>query len=126
MLLWLLSRGCKYGQTASLGGGRFVTASGEAWFTYSCKALVVMAREVNRCMTALPIILNTKQYTEYLAIRRGPENAITDAGLIETPPKCFIIRRATNSGIKKNRDRDTLWGTLSTHLPKPERTLDHD
>jgi hypothetical protein len=72
------------GQTASLGGCRFVTASGEAWFTYSCKALVVMAREVNKCMTALPITLSTKQYTEYLAIRRGPDNLITDARLIET------------------------------------------
>ncbi len=45
--------------------------------------IIVMARELNKCMTALPIILNTQQYTEYLAIRRGPENAITDAGLIE-------------------------------------------
>jgi hypothetical protein len=72
------------GQMASLGGGRFVTASGEAWFTYSCRALIVMAREVHKCMTALPITLSTKQYTEYLAIRRGPENVITDARLIET------------------------------------------
>jgi hypothetical protein len=72
------------GHTASLGGGRFVTASGEAWFTYSCKALVVKAREVKKCMTALPIILSTKQYIEYLTIRRGPTNIITDAKLIET------------------------------------------
>jgi hypothetical protein len=50
---------------------------------YSCTTLIVMAREVNKCMTALSIILNTQQYTDYLAARRGPENAITDAGLIE-------------------------------------------
>jgi hypothetical protein len=43
-----------------------------------------MAREVHKCMTALPITLSTKQFTEYLAIRRGPENVITDARLIET------------------------------------------
>jgi hypothetical protein len=61
-----------------------VTASGEAWFTYNCKALVVKAREVKKCMTALPIILDTKQYTEYLAIRTGPTNQINDAKLIET------------------------------------------
>jgi hypothetical protein len=67
----------------SPGGGRSVTASGKAWFTYSCKALIVMARGVNKCMTALPIILNTQRYTDYLAIRRGPENAITGAGFIE-------------------------------------------
>jgi hypothetical protein len=33
-------------------------------------------------MTALPIILDTKQYTEYLAIRTGPTNLINDAELI--------------------------------------------
>jgi hypothetical protein len=60
-----------------------VTASGEAWFTYSCKALVVKARELKKCMTALPIILDTKQYTEYLAIRNGPTNLINNAELIE-------------------------------------------
>jgi hypothetical protein len=61
-----------------------VTASGEAWFTYNCKALIVKARELKKCMTALPIILDTKQYTEYLAIRTGPTNLINDAELIET------------------------------------------
>jgi hypothetical protein len=71
------------GQTAALGGVRFVTASGEAWFTYNCKALIEKAREVKKCMTALPIILDTKQYTEYLAIRTGPTN-LNDAKLIET------------------------------------------
>jgi hypothetical protein len=35
-------------------------------------------------MTALPIILDTKQYTEYLAIRNGPTNLINNAELIET------------------------------------------
>jgi hypothetical protein len=35
-------------------------------------------------MTALPIILDTKQYTEYLAIRTGPTKQINDAKLIET------------------------------------------
>jgi hypothetical protein len=72
------------GQTAALGGGRFVTASGEASLTYNCKALIVKAREVKKCMTALPIILDTKQYTKYLAIRTGPTNLINDAKLIET------------------------------------------
>jgi hypothetical protein len=57
-----------------------VTALGEAWFTYNCKALIVKAREVKK----LPIILDTKQYTEYLAIRTGPTNLINDAKLIET------------------------------------------
>jgi hypothetical protein len=61
-----------------------VTASGEAWFTYRCKALIVKARELKKCMTALLIILNTKQYTEYLAIRNWPTNQINNAKLIET------------------------------------------
>jgi hypothetical protein len=33
-------------QTAALGGGKFVTASGEAWFVYMCKTMVARAREV--------------------------------------------------------------------------------
>jgi hypothetical protein len=44
----------------------------------------VKAREVKKCMTDLPIILNTKQYIEYLAIRKGPTNMITNAKQIET------------------------------------------
>jgi hypothetical protein len=42
------------------------------------------ARELKKCMTALPIILDTKQYTKYLAIRNGPTNLINNAELIET------------------------------------------
>jgi hypothetical protein len=72
------------GQTASLGGGKFVTASGEAWFVYNCKALLVKAREVGRCMTALPIILGAKQYKAYLALRTGLNNQINNDKLIET------------------------------------------
>jgi hypothetical protein len=72
------------GQTASLGGGKFVTASGEAWFVYNCKALVVKAREVGRCMTALPIILGAKQYKVYLVLWPGPTNQINNEELIET------------------------------------------
>jgi hypothetical protein len=96
------------GQTASLGGGRFVTASGEAWFTYSCRALVVMAREVNKCMTALPITLSTKQYTEYLAIRRGPKNLITDARLIET------LRRNASLFVEP---QTRVLTTIGTEIP---------
>jgi hypothetical protein len=43
-----------------------------------------MARELKKCMMALPIILDTKQYTEYLAIRNEPNNIINNAELIET------------------------------------------
>jgi hypothetical protein len=39
---------------------------------------------LKKCMTALPIILDTKQYTENLTIRTGPTNLINDAELIET------------------------------------------
>jgi hypothetical protein len=50
------------GQTAALGGGKFVTASGEAWYVYMCKAMVAKAREVGQCMTALPITLGANEY----------------------------------------------------------------
>jgi hypothetical protein len=62
------------GQAASLGGGKFVTTSGEAWYVYTCKALVVKAREVGRCLTALPIILGAKEYKIYLGLGLGPLN----------------------------------------------------
>jgi hypothetical protein len=32
---------CK--ETAALGGGKFVTASGKAWYVYVCKAMVARA-----------------------------------------------------------------------------------
>jgi hypothetical protein len=71
------------GQTAALGGGKIVTASGEAWYVYMCKAMVAKAREVGRCMTALPITLGAKEYRTYLAARTRSTNLIND-DLIET------------------------------------------
>jgi hypothetical protein len=44
----------------------------------------VKAREVKKCMTFLTIILDAKQYKEYLALWTGPTNQINDAKLIET------------------------------------------
>jgi hypothetical protein len=72
------------GQTASLGGGKFITASGEAWYVYTCKALVAKSREVVICMTALPIILGAKEYRIYLAARTGSTNLTNNNKLIET------------------------------------------
>jgi hypothetical protein len=51
---------------------------------YNCKALVVKAREVGRCMTALPIILGAKEYKAYLALWTGPTNLINNDELIDT------------------------------------------
>jgi hypothetical protein len=48
-----------------------------------CKAMVAKAREVGRCMTALPITLDAKEYRAYLAARTGSTNLI-DNELIET------------------------------------------
>jgi hypothetical protein len=70
-------------QSAALGGGKFVTPSGEAWYVYMCKAMVAKAREVGRCMTALPITLGAKEYRAYLAAWTGSINLI-NAELIET------------------------------------------
>jgi hypothetical protein len=66
---WLLNRGPRL--MDRLGGGKFVTTSGEAWYVYNCKALVVKAREVGRCMNALSIILGAREYKIYLATRTG-------------------------------------------------------
>jgi hypothetical protein len=66
----------------ALGGGKFVTTSGEAWYVYMCKAMVAKAREVGRCMTVLPITLGAKEYRTYLAARTRSTNPIND-NLIE-------------------------------------------
>jgi hypothetical protein len=55
-----------------------VTTSGEAWYVYMCKAMVARARDVGRCMTALPITLGAKEYRTYLAARTRSTNPITD------------------------------------------------
>jgi hypothetical protein len=50
---------------------------------YMCKAMVARAREVGRCMTALPITLGAKEYRTYLAAQTRLTNLIND-DLIET------------------------------------------
>jgi hypothetical protein len=70
-------------QMAALGGGKFVTASGEAWYIYMCKAMVARAQEVGRWMTALPITLGAKEYRTYLAAWTRSTNPI-NGDLIET------------------------------------------
>jgi hypothetical protein len=46
--------------------------------------MVAKAREVGRCMTALPIVLGAKEYKIYLAARTGSTNLINNEELIET------------------------------------------
>jgi hypothetical protein len=66
------------GQTGALGGGKFVTALGKAWFVYMRKAMVAKAREVGRCMTALPVVLGAKEYRTYLVARTRSTNLINN------------------------------------------------
>jgi hypothetical protein len=46
--------------------------------------MVAKAREVGRCMTALPVILGAKEYKAYLAARTWCTNLINDDELIKT------------------------------------------
>jgi hypothetical protein len=48
-----------------------------------CKAMVAKAREVGRCMTALPITLGAKEYRTYLTAQTGSTYIINN-DLIET------------------------------------------
>jgi hypothetical protein len=66
------------GHTGALGGGKFVTALGKAWFVYMRKAMVAKAREVGRCMTALPVVLGAKEYRTYLVARTRSTNLINN------------------------------------------------
>jgi hypothetical protein len=84
MLPWLLNRGPRltdrrlHWEAVSL-----FPPSGQAWYVLMCKAMVAKAREVGRCMTALPITLGAKEYRTYLAAWTGSTNMIND-DLIET------------------------------------------
>jgi hypothetical protein len=48
------------GESAALGAGEFVTASGDAWYKYQCRAITAQAIPTDLCYDALPVQL-TKQ-----------------------------------------------------------------
>jgi hypothetical protein len=78
-------------------------------------------------MTALPIILDAKQYKEYLALRTEPTNQINDAKLIETlKGKRKPVRGATDPCDNHSGYRDPLWGTILAHIPESQRQMDRD
>jgi hypothetical protein len=57
------------GQTAHLGAGQFITASGEVWYSYHCRKVLVQAvvPPGGSCYTALPVQLSESD----LAIREA-------------------------------------------------------
>ena len=57
------------GETAHLGGNRFVSAAGEAWYTYQCRPIVVRARQAEECYDSLPVTLAEEDLEVYLAAR---------------------------------------------------------
>ena len=48
------------GDTASLGGGYFLTVAGEAYYRYRCRRLLVTARKTSFCYSSIPVTLQPK------------------------------------------------------------------
>lgn len=57
------------GETASLGHGYFVTASGEGWYKYQCVHILTTAREDKDCWAGLPVTLTDADRNRYIAQR---------------------------------------------------------
>ena len=55
--------------TAYLGKGRYVTASGEAWYQYSCRPILATALDKTECYDSLPVQLAPKDLYVYLRTR---------------------------------------------------------
>ena len=58
------------GDTAALGNGRFATASGEVWHTYSCREILARAVDKDDCFSALPVQIGKEDEARYWQ-RRG-------------------------------------------------------
>jgi hypothetical protein len=70
--------------------------------------MVAKAREVGRCMTALPIILGGKEYKAYLAARTGSTNLINEDKIIET------LQRNASLFVKT---KNQMLTTVGTEIP---------
>ena len=55
------------GQSAALGEGKFVTASGDLWYTYQCKPVSAVAILLPKCHAALAVKLTDADTAHYLA-----------------------------------------------------------
>ena len=58
------------GETVQLDEGRFATASGEIWFSYLCKPVEVLARDLPACYDALPVNLLQQDREEALQVEK--------------------------------------------------------
>lgn len=78
------------GQTATLGGGSFVTAAGEGWYRYQCRPVQAMGLSTNQCWDALPVTLRIGDAHRMLSHRTGE-----DRQRVGTPdkPRFFLEPR---------------------------------
>ncbi len=90
------------GETAHLGGDRFVSAAGEVWYTYRCRPVIVRARETSGCYDSLPVRLTEDDQKRYLLARGHKEE---DGAVVmgnATMPEFFMephSHRLTTEGI---------------------------
>ena len=53
------------GDTASLGGGMFVSTAGEVWYRFRCRRIIVQARTSDKCYSSIPVLLSPHDERRY-------------------------------------------------------------
>ena len=61
----MAEQGTTDGDTATLGGGFYLTMAGEAYYRYQCRRTVVRARSTTKCYATLPVDLSAIDRTKY-------------------------------------------------------------
>ena len=75
------------GETVHLEGSRFATAAGEAWYTYLCKPLSVIAIDTDKCYDAMPVKLYAADRTVMDAMEMQRRKAVGAEGTDYVPPQ---------------------------------------
>ena len=124
------------GETAMVAPGHFVTASGEIWYAYHCKPLVVKAVPKSECFSALPVELSSADFQLYLRNRGAsgeePEDMAT-ADEFYLEPKTHRLVTATTPvdcapplvPLYKNRHGKWLaWDGPTLYPAQPPISMD--
>ena len=109
------------GATVALGAGYFASARGDAYAKYRCKAILVMARNVDRCYAALPVTLRAEDENNYRLARGWPLG--TNASEVE-----FFVTPTSHLLTTKGIEVECLpmmapmfrgaYGSWITHTPE--------
>ena len=122
------------GTVVPLGQGIFASAAGEAWYRYQCKQVIVKARNMDQCFSALPVELTSEQALVWWS-NRGilPGNATASRDLFIEPVTRRLIRVGTPSPciqefppLYQNLDGDWVKVTPTIEYAKAPEVVSAD